>query len=116
LLFGLRRYVKEKAGLIGSVDFIQIADDTSNILPDRLNSLDKYIEESCAAMFVDNGWASWADNLHSESYLFNTIAERHDLQHYISIPAIKKLAILMGCIDAPLNLSAIRTETRAAFF
>lgn len=116
LLFGLRRFVNEKAGPNGSAEFVQIADDSNNLLPDRLEHLGKYIEETCIELFVSNGWASLSDNLHSESYLFETLAIKHDLQHYTSIPAIKKLAILMGCIDAPIDLAVIRTETKAAFF
>lgn len=116
LLFGLRRYVNQIAGPNGSAEFVQIADDSNNLLPDRLELLGKYIEETCIEFFVSNGWADSTDNLHSESYLFETLAIKHSVQHYTSIPAIKKLAILMGCIDAPIDLAIIRTETKAAFF
>lgn len=37
-------------------------------------------------------------------------------EHYLSLKAIKPYAIALGSMDAPINLSVIKTDTAAAFF
>jgi hypothetical protein len=43
------------------------------------------------------------------------VREKH-LNRFLSLSATKELAIAMNCIEAPVNLQAIASETRASFF
>ncbi|MCG8613792.1 MAG: hypothetical protein MI864_25055 [Pseudomonadales bacterium] len=127
LLFGLRRYLNDIAELPASVDFVQIADDSNTMLPSRFADLDDYIIKTCIELFSANGWLKGYENIHWPTHLdglqalvcqrsIHEVAEKMGIEYYTSLSAIKQLAIAMGCIDAPIDLTVIRTDKKAAFF
>ncbi|UZE97261.1 hypothetical protein [Alkalimarinus alittae] len=109
LLFALRRYFQEKVEhLFHSGGLVQIADDNNNMLPDRFEDLGDYITDSCRQLFNELGFDD-------EMFILPT-AKPVGMEHYSSIKTIKQLAIAMGCINAPIDLSVLQIETKAAFF
>lgn len=89
LLFALRRFCNTKwIGNQETGDLIQIADDNNNLLPHQFEALAPYIKASSI--------------------------ER--TPSYSPLNAITDIAIAMGCISAPVNLTALQTSTKAAFF
>ena len=78
-------------------DAIQLADDNINVIPESFDDIGSYIEESMIAS-VSVAALEWQA----------TSSDKLD--------AVKQLAIAMGCIEAPINLAVIQTDTKAAFF
>lgn len=121
LLFGLRRYLNDIAGSSESAELMQIANDANELLPERFAQIEGYVEMFCESMFINNGWMTDRVSILSsftgnwKEYV-DGVAKKHNLFHYISKTGIKHLAIAMGCIDAPIDLTVLRTETKAAFF
>lgn len=115
LLFGLRRYLNDIAGFSGSSEIMQIANDASELLPERFANIEAYVRSYAIGLFEHNGWLNNRTSADWKEYV-DGVARQHNLPHYTSITGIKPLAIMMGCIDAPIDLTAIRTETKAAFF
>lgn len=115
LLFGLRRYLNDVAGFSVSTEIMQIASDESELLSERFSDLDAYVRSFAISLFEHNGWLNDRTSADWKEYV-DGVARQHNLSHYTSVTGIKPLAILMGCIDAPIDLTAIRTETKAAFF
>ena len=114
LLFGLRRYLMEFTNPDASVCLLQLVDDSNQHLPPRFEAMGEYIEKFCISLFAKNGWYAESDS--DQNNLTEFIAKQQGLEHYLSIVSIKPLAIAMGCIDMPIDLSVINTETKAAFF
>lgn len=110
LLFALRRYFKLNQNLAVAGDLIQIADDNNNMLPTDFEELGELVMESCVALFADMGCLNVDLTIDKEA------AQKNNVQHYISLSNIKQLAIAMGCMEAPIDLTVIQTETKAAFF
>ena len=110
LLFALRRYFKTQSGLIVSGDLVQIADDSNNMLPDCFDDLSDLVMESCVALFEHAGY------LNDDLTINQEAARKNNVQHYVSLSNIRQLAIAMGCIEAPIDLTVIPTDTTAAYF
>lgn len=110
LLFALRRYFKLHDDLPVAGDLIQIADDNNNMLPTNFDEMGEIVMESCVAMFADT------DCLNDDLTINQEAVRKNNVQHYISLSNIKQLAIAMSCMEAPIDLTIIRTETKAAFF
>lgn len=115
LLFGLRRYLKNVAGSPLFTEIMQIASDGSELLPERFADIEDYVRSYAIGLFEHNGWLGNRTNGDWEEYV-DGVAKQHLLSHYTSVAGIKPLAIAMGCIDAPIDLAFIRTQTKAAFF
>lgn len=89
LLFALRQFCNTNwIGNRDTGDLIQIADDNNNLLPHQFEALEPYIIE----------------------------ADQGKTPPYLSLKAITSIAVAMGCISAPIDLTALQTSTRAAFF
>ena len=116
LLFGLRRYFQDFDRSPVSGNLVQIADDNNNILPDRFSELGDYIEECCEDFFNSNGWLGKGQVLIDGTKRLQVVGKVYGFEHYTSITEIKQLAIAMGCIDAPIDLTVIQTEKKAAYF
>lgn len=116
LLYALRRHFKESGLPHVSGDLVQIADDSNNLLPEKYEDLSEYIDETCEALFVDNGWLKEGQSLIDGGERLLSIADQHNMSHYVSVSNIKQIAIVMGCLDAPIDLTGIQTETKPAFF
>lgn len=116
LLFSLRRHFNETFKSQELEDLIEIADDDNNLLPNRFDDLGNYLMESCEAFFVLMGWLNDGDALIKGDDVIYKAGLFNGYEHYTSLDDIKKLAIAMGCINAPLNLSAIRPDIPTAFF
>lgn len=116
LLFGLRRYFQDFDLPPISGDLVQIADDSNNILPDRFGALGDYVTECCENFFVSNGWLSKGQVLVDGTERLQVVGKVYGFEHYTSITEIKQLAIAMGCIDAPIDLTVIQTDHKAAYF
>ncbi|QFT57104.1 hypothetical protein [Microbulbifer sp. THAF38] len=116
LLFGLRRYLNDIAGSSETAELMQIANDANELLPERFAQIEQYIEMFCESMFISNGWMSDRTSVVNWKEYVDCVARQYGLSHYTSITGIKSLAIAMGCIDAPIDLMVIHTETKAAFF
>jgi len=110
LLFGLRRYLKDVA--FDEPDLMHIANDMDELLPERFADITHYVEMFCESLFTANGWMS----NQAPKASIDGIAQQYDLSHYTSKTGIQSLSIAMGCIDAPIDLTVIRTEKKAAFF
>ncbi len=93
LMFGLRRFIENEETL-NNGGKVQLADDAGNMVPDDFDLLKPAFKASNAEF----------------------LAEDRGSTGFILMDDIKQYAIALGCIDAPLDLSAISTETRAAFF
>lgn len=115
LLFGLRRYLNDVAGPPVSEEIMQIANDGSELLPERFADIGDYVRSYAIGLFEHNGWLGNRTSGDWMEYV-DGVAKQHNLSHYTSLAGIKPLAITMGCIDAPIDLAVIRTETKAAFF
>ena len=116
MLFSLRRFGKGFSVQPGEGPPISIADDFNNLLPDRFNDLSDYVVDSCKSYLMKNGFMSDLENrLLDEDHVLD-VAKKNGVEHYTSIKAIKELAILVGCIDAPIDLSLIRPDLASAFF
>ena len=115
LLFGLRRYLNDVAGSPLSTEIMQIANDGSELLPERFADIEDYVRSYAIGLFEHNGWFGNRTSGDWKEYV-DGVARQHNLSHYTSVIGIKPLAIVMGCIDAPIDLTVIRTETKAAFF
>lgn len=115
LLFGLRRYLNDVAGSPLSTEIMQIANDGSELLPERFADIEDYVRSYAIGLFEHNGWFGNRTSGDWKEYV-DGVAGQHNLSHYTSVTGIKPLAIMMGCIDAPIDLTVIRTETKAAFF
>jgi hypothetical protein len=115
LLFGLRRYLNDVAGSPVSEEIMQIANDGSELLPERFADIGDYVRSYAIGLFEHNGWFGNRTSGDWMEYV-DGVAKQHNLSHYTSVAGIKPLAITMGCIDAPIDLAVIRTETKAAFF
>lgn len=115
LLFGLRRYLNDVAGSPVSEEIMQIANDGSELLPERFADIGDYVRSYAIGLFEHNGWFGNRTSGDWMEYV-DGVAKQHNLSHYTSVAGIKPLAIAMGCIDAPIDLAVIRTETKAAFF
>ena len=87
LLFALRRHFRELNRISISDDLVHLADDNNNLVPDKFSDLEHYIEDMSQA----------ANDYYPED-------------------VIKDIAIAMGCMNAPINLSSLTTGTKAAFF
>jgi len=110
LLFSLRRYVRDKFYLSPKdSDLVQIADDFNELLPMNAYDIDNYLMETCKAWFISKGWMKEGENLIEST-------KGNGKQHYVSMSALQNLAIAMGCIDAPINLTEIESDIKAAFF
>ena len=109
LLFSIRRFFNEQSNESGMTGLIDIADDFNTLLPDCFDDLNNYIADSCRSYFELMGFMSNGDHL-------NDVARDQGYEHYTSVKTIKQLAIAMGCIDAPIDLSAIRPDLQSAFF
>lgn len=116
LLFGLRRYLNDVAGSPVSADVMQIANDANELLPERFAQIEHYVETFCESLFISNGWMNDRYTVANLKEYVDGVAKKYNLSHYTSLSSIKQLAIAMGCIDAPIDLTVIRTETKAAFF
>lgn len=116
LLFGLRRYLNDMSNSPVSGDLVQIVDDSNNMLPERFEGVGDYIEECCEDFFVSNGWMSKGQVLLDGTKRLLVVAKVNGFEHYTSVTTINKLAIAMGCIDAPIDLNEIETDKKAAFF
>ena len=110
LLFALRRYFKTQSGLTVSGDLVQIADDSNNMLPDSFDDLSDLVMEGCVALFDHAGY------LNDDLTINQEAARKDNVQHYVSLSNIRQLAIAMGCIEAPIDLTVIPTDTTAAYF
>lgn len=110
LLFAFRRYLKANDDLIVAGDLVQIADDNNNLLPDCFDDLGELVVESCVALFAHCGYLNFDLTIDQEA------TRKNNVQHYVSLSNIRQLAIAMGCIDAPIDLTIISTETTAAYF
>lgn len=115
LLFGLRRYLYDIAGSSGSTEIMQIANDGGGLLPERFTSIDAYVRTYTTGLFEHNQWLNNRTSGDWNEYV-DGVARQHNLLHYTSLTGIKPLAIMMGCIDAPIDLTVIRSERKAAFF
>jgi len=51
----------------------------------------------------------------TKSVNHDKVREKH-LNRFLSLSATKELAIAMGCIEAPIDLTVIPTDTTAAYF
>jgi len=110
LMFALRRYMRDEGFIPGTNDFIQLAEDNNDTLSNDFDFLGDLIVESSVA-FLDVNQCINDD----KSVNHDTIREKH-LNRFLSLSATKELAIAMNCIEAPVNLQAIASETRASFF
>jgi len=110
LLFALRRYFKTTSGLAVTGDLVQIADDSNNMLPDCFDDLSDLVMESCVALFDHAGY------LNDDLTINQEAARKNNVQHYVSFSNIRQLAIAMGCIEAPIDLTVIPSNTTAAYF
>jgi hypothetical protein len=92
LVFGLRRFLASNSFSSGTKGYqFLIADDDGQILSDDFERL-KTVIKAATSEFPG------------------------DRKHYVSLDALKPYAIALGCIDAPIDLSAIAATTSAAFF
>lgn len=115
LLFGLRRYLNELSGPASTTEAMQVANDANELLPERFAQIGPYLKVFCESWFINEGWVD-SQTAGNPVVQVGGIGQQHELAHYTSLSAIKPLAIAMGCIDAPIDLTVIRTETKAAFF
>lgn len=90
LIFGLQRTMASRHGRD-----ILLADDGGELISELSEHLG-------SAIVAANGEYLQAGNSPKE--------------HYATLKAIKQYAIALGCMDAPINLSAIKADTAAAFF
>lgn len=90
LIQGLRRSVTKAGG-----GDILIADDVGNMVTTDLAFMETIVATA------------------NHEYLESGNGQK---EHYSSLKAIKPYAIALGCMDAPVNLSVIKTDTAAAFF
>ena len=110
LLFALRRHMRDEGLIPGTNDFIQLADDNNETVSNDFDLLGDLIVESSVA-FIDVNQCINDD----KSVNHDKVREKH-LNRFLSLSATKELAIAMNCIEAPVNLQAIASETRASFF
>ncbi len=87
-LFALRCFCNNKWTRNQDGDLVQIADDDNNLLSHEFEAIEPYIIASSKE--VDSP--------------------------YSSLQAVNSIAIALGCKSAPINLSVMQTNTRAAFF
>lgn len=116
LLYSLRRFGNGLVLPFEEAPPMSIADDFNNLLPSRFNDLSDYIADSCTAFLIKKGHMSDVENrLLGNSHMLD-VAQKQGVEHYSSIKSIKQLATLVGCIDAPIDLSVIRPDQASAFF
>ncbi|PCJ88342.1 MAG: hypothetical protein COA54_03505 [Thiotrichaceae bacterium] len=110
LIFALRRYMRDEGFIPGTNDFIQLADDNNDILLNDFDFLGDLIVESSVAFLEVNQCIN-----DDKSVNHDKVREKH-LNRFLSLSATKELAIAMGCIEAPIDLTVIPTDTTAAYF
>jgi hypothetical protein len=116
LLFSLRRFGNSLVLPFEEGPPVSIADDYNGLLPDRFNDLGDYITDTFKAYMILKGHVSDTEiKLLGNSHVLD-VARKNSCEHYASVKAIKPLAIAMGCIDAPIDLAAIRPDQQSAFF
>lgn len=116
LLHSLRRHFSDRTLNSEKSSLIDIADDYNNLLPDRFDDLNDYIFDSCASYLELMGYMSKTErSLLGDEHVLD-VAKKHGVEHFTSVKNIKELAIAMGCINAPIDLSAIRPDQQSAFF
>ena len=89
LLFALRRHFLETASADTSSELVQIADDNNQILTTRFDEL---LE------------------------LFASGSDYAELRKHCSVSDFIKYGIALGACEAPVDLNAINSDTKAAFF
>lgn len=124
LLFSLRRYFtdamrrefSELSNLPNSESLIEVADDSNELLPFRYDVLEPILVGSCKAHLIKQGDISDLEARLLDDDHVRDAAQKAGLEHYCSTKSAKPIAILVGCIDAPVDLSIIRPDQQSAFF
>ena len=108
LLFALRRHLNKRFPDQKGECF-HIADDHNNLLPSDYFKLGALIENEAYAFAKHTGLLSLND-------VYTEALKEAQFEHYLSLEGLKPFAIAMDCIEAPIDMSAIQTTTKAAFF
>lgn len=110
LLFAMRRHFRIGVDPQSSTaDLFSVANDDNEVLPDRYDDLGGSIRTAAESMLRHMGW--YLDHEDIEVTL-----KKHGIGYYYSTEGLKDLAIAIGCMEAPVDLSGIETDIPSAYF
>lgn len=107
LLFAIHRHCKKHFSTIG--ECFHVADDNNQILPDDYFELQSLIEQTAKAFATHHGLIALNDD-------YESALTASSFGHYNSLEELKPFAIALGCIEAPIDMSVIESDVKAAFF